>query len=231
VSLLDLLRRTRVLLLDFDGPVCSVFAGYPAPKVAEELRAVVAARLGAVPATVAEARGPLSLIRRVADLGDLSLTRTVADACRDAEITAVTTAAPTPGTDDALRAAREAGRRVAIVSNNSAKAARTYLDAHHLSGYIDQITAREDGMDPRLLKPDPYLVQTALAGLDIVPTEAAFLGDSDSDIHAGHNAGTATIGYANKPGKRERLTQAGADIVIDTMTELADAIRYLAARP
>ena len=28
------------LLLDFDGPVCSIFAGYPAPRVAAELVAL-----------------------------------------------------------------------------------------------------------------------------------------------------------------------------------------------
>ena len=33
-----IVARTRYLLLDFDGPVCSIFAGLPAPEVADELR-------------------------------------------------------------------------------------------------------------------------------------------------------------------------------------------------
>jgi hypothetical protein len=32
------------------------------------------------------------------------------------------------------------------------------------------------------------------------------------------------------PGKRERLTHAGADVVIDAMMELADALRLAAAQ-
>jgi hypothetical protein len=35
-----ILRRSPVILLDFDGPVCSVFADYPAPQITDELRAL-----------------------------------------------------------------------------------------------------------------------------------------------------------------------------------------------
>ena len=35
--LAELLAGTGPLLLDFDGPVCSVFAGYPAPQIAAQL--------------------------------------------------------------------------------------------------------------------------------------------------------------------------------------------------
>jgi hypothetical protein len=36
-----LLARTRYLLLDFDGPVCDIFAGLPATAVAERLRKLI----------------------------------------------------------------------------------------------------------------------------------------------------------------------------------------------
>ena len=34
-----LIRSANCVLLDFDGPVCSVFSGIPAPDVARRLRA------------------------------------------------------------------------------------------------------------------------------------------------------------------------------------------------
>ena len=37
-SLRQIISGTRHLLLDFDGPVCSIFAGTPAPDVARRLR-------------------------------------------------------------------------------------------------------------------------------------------------------------------------------------------------
>ena len=38
------LTEARALLLDFDGPVCSVFAGLPTPVIAAELRGILAAQ-------------------------------------------------------------------------------------------------------------------------------------------------------------------------------------------
>jgi phosphoglycolate phosphatase-like HAD superfamily hydrolase len=128
VNLADVLGRTRCLLIDVDGPICAVFAGYPPSTVVAELHAVIAARLGTVPTEIVElTANPLRTLRRVAELGDAELTQAVADALRDAELAAVASAAPTPGADDVLRAAQDTGRRVAIVSNNSEDAVEKYL--------------------------------------------------------------------------------------------------------
>ena len=40
-SAAELVARAKLILLDFDGPVCSVFAGLPAAQVAERLRDVI----------------------------------------------------------------------------------------------------------------------------------------------------------------------------------------------
>ncbi|WP_233564897.1 HAD family hydrolase [Micromonospora musae] len=61
----------------------------------------------------------------------------------------------------------------------------------------------------------------AIRELDAEPAECVLVGDSVSDIEAAHAAGVAAIGYANKPGKRERF--AAADVVIDSMAELVTA--------
>lgn len=47
--LVEILRRTRALLIDFDGPICSVFAYYSAAAVADGLRRVVAAHGAELP--------------------------------------------------------------------------------------------------------------------------------------------------------------------------------------
>jgi HAD superfamily hydrolase (TIGR01509 family) len=226
MTLVELVAGADALLLDFDGPICAVFAGYTAATIAGELRALVAAH--GVTADLAHATGPLHILRLVADLGDPSLTRTVADALRDAETVAVASARPTPGADGVLRAAHMVGRPVAIVTNNAEEAVHAYLDRHGLAGLVARVVARHDTMDPRLLKPDVHLVHQALRRLDVEPDRAVFVGDSTTDIEAGHAEGVPTIGYANKPGKRERLTDAGADAVIDTMTELSEALQRAA---
>jgi phosphoglycolate phosphatase len=80
-------------------------------------------------------------------------------------------------------------------------------------------------MDPLLLKPDIHLVDQALAVLDAPPSTAVFVGDTTDDMEAGRAAGVRTIGYANKPGKRERLGDAGADALVEAMDDLAAALR------
>ena len=45
-----------------------------------------------------------------------------------------------------------------------------------------------------------------------------FVGDSVSDVEA---ASAACVGYANKPGKYERLAAAGASLVVDDIRGLA----------
>ncbi len=223
-QLVEVLGRSRTLLLDFDGPVCRLFAGYRAPTIAEELRLLVASRLDAIPAGMADA-GPVQVLRLSGNLHDRDLAQAVADALRDAEVKAAASAAPTPGLRDVLQALHDSRRRVAIVSNNSTEAVRDYLSRHDLSNAFDQVIARYDGMNPRQLKPDDHLVRLALQTLDTSPSTTVLLGDSASDIEAGRAVGVATIGYANRPGKRQLLIDAGTDAVVETMTELADALR------
>ncbi len=77
--------------------------------------------------------------------------------------------------------------------------------------------------DPALLKPSAHLVTKAIRALGAGPEACALVGDSPTDIAAAQRAGIGTVGYANTPGKRERLSDAGADIVIDDMQALAHA--------
>ena len=51
------------------------------------------------------------------------------------------------------------------------------------------------------------------------------VGDSLTDIEAAHRAGIASIGYADKPGKQEAMTQLQAGAVITSMSDLALSLR------
>lgn len=227
--LAGIIEHARVLLVDFDGPICSIFAGYPAPTVAEELRQLVAALGGDVPSERDAEEGPIRVLRLVATTCPPPIVQAVADALRDAELEATETAEPTRAADDVLRAARASGRRVAVVSNNSEDAVRRYLDRHELGSYVDHVSARHDSMHPRLMKPNDHLIRRALDNLGTAPAAGVLVGDSTDDVAAGRGAGLPVIGYANKPGKHEHLSRTGAVAVIDSMAELANVI--CAARP
>ncbi|MEV0644488.1 HAD hydrolase-like protein [Phytomonospora sp. NPDC050363] len=74
---------------------------------------------------------------------------------------------------------------------------------------------------PERMKPDPAPIRAALAVLGEHAREAVMAGDSATDVRAARAAGTAAVGYANRPGKARALTDAGAEAVITHMRELA----------
>ena len=223
-ALTRVVTHTRHLFLDFDGPICSIFAGRPAPGVAADLREVVARHgVGAGPDMTAT-DDPIQVLRLAAALGDDTLTHTVAAALRDAELLAAQTAEPTPDLDQVIRAALHSGRRLAVVSNNSAEAVTAYLSRQHLRSSFERVIGRYEGMDMRHLKPHNHLVSLAILAADANPSTTTFVGDTTSDIDAARTVPIASIGYANKPGKRQALADAGASALIATMAELADAL-------
>ena len=222
-DLAELVRDRPVLLLDFDGPICSVFAGYPAHIIAAELREVAASHGIQVPATLADIDDPLAFLRGSGDIARVQQIPGGADALRDREVIAVETATPTLGAADVLQAAQATGRHVVIVSNNSTEAVKAYL--RHNDLHVKHVSARTDGMAPRLLKPDIFLVAKALRAIGMDASGALFVGDSPSDVTAGRSAGVAVVGFSNKPAKRAAMLSVGASVVVDNIAEFAEVMR------
>jgi len=79
-----------------------------------------------------------------------------------------------------------------------------------------------------VLGPAPGVQGYAVAGPAVLgegdPATSSFVGDSTSDVQSAKAAGTHSVGYANKPGKIERLQCAGAEVIVTTMAELRDAL-------
>lgn len=207
------------LLFDFDGPICSIFAGLPAATVAATLRDYLAPLRLALPDSILSEDDPLEILRYAAGAGPL-LTETTEAGLRGLELQAILSATPTPDAAEAIRHHRASGRRLAVVSNNADIAVQIYLTHHNLLGHFDLISARTPGQDPALLKPHPHLIAQAIDRLGADPEKCVLIGDSVSDVHGAERAGIPAIGYANAPGQAYRLHAAGAAAVITRMTQL-----------
>ncbi|RSM38907.1 haloacid dehalogenase [Actinoplanes sp. ATCC 53533] len=227
-NLARLLAEVDAILLDFDGPVCSIFAGYPAPKVAAELVDMLQRRGVAMPPGLATEPDPLEVLRWAGTAGDPAVTRAVEDALCAAELRAAESAGPTPYGREVIVAARQAGLPVALVSNNSAGAVTAYLSAHRLASYVSPVVGRAYA-EPGQMKPNPEPILHAVRALGLAPDRTVLVGDSLSDIEGSRAAGVRSIGYANRPAKAEVFRQAGADVVIDSMGAIASALIERAA--
>jgi HAD superfamily hydrolase (TIGR01509 family) len=222
----DIIAATRHLFLDFDGPICSIFAGLKPETIATGLRDIITAHDIAMPADVIAATDPFGVFTWAATVSP-DLAAEIESAMTDLEVSAVPTAEPTPGVHGVITSCRESGRTITVVSNNSDRAVRAYLTRHALDGPISTVIARTTP-DPTLLKPCPHLLEQAIIASGAEPDACALVGDQLSDIEAARHAGTHSIGYANKPGKAESFANAGAGAVITSLTTLTLAIR---ARP
>ncbi|AQW52297.1 hypothetical protein SHXM_05760 [Streptomyces hygroscopicus] len=214
------LGPVRHVLLDFDGPVCSVFAGFPAEDVARRLVDLLRDADGPPPGH--EESDPLAMLRRIAEArkdlvpaADEHLTRL--------EVEAVKRARPTPGGVGFMEACAATGRAVWVVSNNATAAIERYLSVHGLTELVAGTFGRIAGR-PESMKPSPELLIAAMRAADAKPGECVFIGDAVRDVEAAHAAGMEAIGYANKPHKVDALTAAGSVAVVTSMETLAAGV-------
>jgi beta-phosphoglucomutase-like phosphatase (HAD superfamily) len=226
--LTEIAARSRHLLLDFDGPVCDIFAGTPNYAVAHDFRLALSAAGIVLPDEVKDLGDPLEVFRIIARYQHEAAEPAHRELTR-LEFEAVLTAKPTEGAGELMTAARATGRTVTIVSNNSGDAVLLYLDMHQLYQHVTAVIGRDDA-DPERMKPSPYRVREAVGMLGAEGMECAFVGDSVTDVLAGRLAGVAVIGFANKPKKAGALAHAGANAVTTQLAEISKALRT-APRP
>jgi HAD superfamily hydrolase (TIGR01549 family) len=214
-TLATALAHADAVLFDFDGPLCDVFAGVPADRVARTLERAAGEPL--------ISDDPLVVLRTVYDRSRTKA-RTVEDLLIHAEVEAVSASTANREGLDALIACIETGRKVGIVSNNSEPAIREFLARYEVVS-VDVLVGRPYGR-PDLMKPDPWPLRRAVSQLGEGAGGAAFIGDSLTDIEVAHIVGMPCVALANKAGKRARFLPTGA-VVIDSMAELAQYLRGL----
>lgn len=210
------LRNKRLLLLDFDGPICSLYDRTSARKVAAALIRLVPSP--ALRQRLTETSDPLDVLRITSAL-DADQAAVVERALIGFEVQAAASAAPTPGARSLVVAAKRSGLKVGVVSNNSEPAIHRYLEGAGMERHLDSIVGRPLGK-PEEMKPAPTLLLRACARVEVGADRALFVGDSVSDVVAAHMAEMPCVGYANKPGKRLRLQKTRADAVIDSIADL-----------
>jgi phosphoglycolate phosphatase len=222
----DILGQTRHLLISFDGPVCSLFAGTAVAHVADSLREVFGQEGARIPQAIEHTDNWLEILSCTAWISP-DLAARVESKLTAMESAAVATAAPTPYVHDVLTACRDSARSVVIISNHSEAAVRAYLVLHDLYGQIRFVAARTSP-DPAALKPRPDLIELAVTGLDTQSSACALVGGLPPDIQAADAAGVHSIGYGRTTRDADALVDAEAGAIIVSMADLALRLR---ARP
>ncbi|WP_367223082.1 HAD family hydrolase [Streptomyces sp. 16-176A] len=96
---------------------------------------------------------------------------------------------------------------------------------HDLRHLVDAVVDRAPYW-PDAMKPDLHSLLKAAAQLDVHPHDCTLIGDSVTDMEASKATGGHSIGFANKPGEDRSLGEAGANVVVSTMTAVAEALSH-----
>ncbi len=215
-GLVDLSHYAAVIL-DFDGPMCHVFAGYPAATVADELRQLLTG-LGWPGEALPTTSDPMRFLPEVHRCSPVDFA-TVEARLAAAELEAVESAPETDGLGGLLHHLDCAGVSIAVASNNHGSAIERWLDR---SGYADLIrhVAGRQPQNPGLMKPNPYVLIQATHDLDLSPARCCYVGDSVTDVHAADAARMPFVAMANKPHKHQLFTDHGCRVVVSKLSQL-----------
>ncbi|MEU9960174.1 HAD hydrolase-like protein [Streptomyces sp. NPDC050982] len=225
-NLQEVIERARFVLFDFDGPICQLFAGYSAEKVARQLVAWLEGQGLRGLLTEEEQIHPdpqvlLAAVNRRRPNSDL--VTELEDRLTQEELRAVPGALPTAYADPLIKTWSAVGARLAIATNNSAQTAVSYLGGRDLTAYF---TPNVYGRTEKLhhLKPHPYCLVRALSSMGAAPDDALMIGDTPTDFHAAQRAEVPFLGYARNAEKEKELRSAGAEVVVRSLELVLKAV-------
>lgn len=226
-NLRDTITGARFVLFDFDGPVCRLYAGHAAEKVARDLVEWLEQQ-GMRRLLTPEERehaDPLEVLHAVNRRRPRSdLVAELEERFTQQELKAVAKAWPTEYADAVIRTWRAVGARLAIATNNSPRTASRYLEGRGLAEcFAPHVYGRTQNLAH--LKPDPNCLNRALNALGADPSKALMIGDAPSDLDAARRAGVPFLGYARHPDKEKLLRDAGAEHVVASLKTVLQTLR------
>ncbi|CAD5374941.1 Phosphoglycolate phosphatase [Rubrivivax sp. A210] len=122
------------------------------------------------------------------------------------------------GVAEGLRALRDAGLRLACLTNKPTAFARPLLALKGLDGFF----AHAFGGDAfARKKPDPLPLLETCKALGCAPASTLMVGDSSNDAAAARAAGCAVVLVSYGYNHGEPVAAAGADAVVDRLDQIA----------
>ncbi|MEU5000604.1 HAD-IA family hydrolase [Streptomyces sp. NPDC021622] len=226
-KLRELITPARFVLFDFDGPICRLFAGHSAERIAgDQVRWLEERGLRGLLTKEERAEPDPHVVLRAVDRRHpgSDLVAELEERLTQQELTAVSSAWPTQYADPLIMTWHAMGSRLAITTNNSARAVTSYLTARRLSHcFTPHIYGRTQ--DLHLLKPHPHCLNRALNAMGAEPAAALMIGDAPTDYEAAQVAGVGFLGYARNERKEKVLRAAGAEHVVSSLELVLRVLR------
>ena len=111
---------------------------------------------------------------------------------------------------------KRSGVLTSVVSNKADFAVKELVNIY-FPGLFDMAVGEREGIKR---KPSPDSVNEVLSAFSVRRENAVYIGDSEVDVQTAKNADLALLAVSWGFRFRDALTQAGADIIADTVDEL-----------
>jgi phosphoglycolate phosphatase len=124
-----------------------------------------------------------------------------------------------PGALDGLASMRDAGLRLACLTNKPGEFARALLQAKGLLRFFDVVNGG-DAFDRK--KPDPLPIVKTCEALNCLPSRALVVGDSSNDARAARAAGCPVVLVTYGYNHGEPVRAVDADGFVDSLAQLRE---------
>lgn len=125
-----------------------------------------------------------------------------------------------PGLRETLEWLKNRQTRIAIVTGSRGGSLQPLREA----GLIDYFETIITGRDIKRRKPDPEGLLKCLDNLQIKPDETLYVGDTPTDIQAGHAAGMASVAVLTGAGDSALLSIEGPQRIIHSHAQLPEIL-------
>ncbi len=230
-------------LFDFDKTLANLRHHVDWPKARTELEAMLR-RAGAaeelferIPpgkclplyeAYMAELRSSANSANSTGASGGDAILRRASRIIEKYELAGVAKAEPLEGAVELLRILGQRRIPAAIVTSNSSKIVSRWLARFRVRPTIRAIVGR-DSLLP--LKPAPAMIEHALELAGARPRDAIFVGDTEGDLIAAHEAKVAFIAIAADDAARDHFLALGAQRIFRSPAALAIHMNLALAPP
>lgn len=125
---------------------------------------------------------------------------------------------------ETLAVLNKQGYILTIASSRSHASLAELTNDMGISDYVSFLIGADDVKEA---KPNPEPVLNTLAAMQCDASETLVVGDMAVDILMGARAGAKTCGVTWGNGKKDELSEAGADYMIDKMEELIEIVNEI----
>lgn len=159
----------------------------------------------------------VAIITGLTDANEIN--RFIDDYRRDADVHMTPGTHFFPDTLPTLRALRERGANIAIISTKTRSRIEEKFVVDHCEGLIDRIIGCED---VTAMKPDPEGIEKAIAAFGVKKGAVLYTGDSLVDAGAAKNAGVAFAAVTTGTTEAEAFADVPHVRIMKSLSELLD---------